>query len=361
MKSLVRVALIFVSLTISNGVSAGDFSDSFDRVQQVWDNVTSFQANAWTAINDSLSASSADPADNFFNNVAPQEITDATKIALTQIFPGIGSAVGVADKVDQYAARAQSRAQSNLNSPGQNITGLLGDYFGGSAGGSPKGGEECSPGIWKDGICPPCPSGSVRAGSDHQMGCVSTQAECPSGSVHVASGPGCISTGLENDGDDAKYLSQNSTGAPSLRNALSNSIFGGKNTATTSAEGQWEVQAGQAAAQAASGGAQTTQQQWEAQAANAATLAIIATAPAPPPSSPRANKVPPSPAKSQSCPYKLLCEQCLDQRRSELESLGGVWEDPRSQDSYIRGECQAECTPQCASMCVKMGEQPAGC
>src|ERR1035441_9535877 len=169
MKSLIQAAVIFIALAASEEASAGDFSDAFDRVNQVWDNVSSFHNKAWTAINDSLSSGSADPVNDFSNNAAPQEITDASKIALKQIFPGISNAVDVADNVDKYASQwasqAQNNAQANLDSLGQKFTDLknqIGDYFGGSASASPQGG--CP--LFAGGICPLCPNTGVPSAPD---------------------------------------------------------------------------------------------------------------------------------------------------------------------------------------------------
>jgi hypothetical protein len=198
MKSLSAVP--FVVFVVSNAASAGDFSEPFNRVQQVWNNVTSFQAKAWQAINDTVSSTSAYQVNqvqqNFWNNTAPQEITDASKIAFTQIFPQIAEPMEFADKIDQYASQwasqAQTNAQTNLNSLGQKITdptSQLGDYFGASSTGPTEGGA-CA--VFTNHICPPCPFG----------GSMQADGNCPV-------------PGLESGGSDDTYLSQSGGGLAS--------------------------------------------------------------------------------------------------------------------------------------------------
>jgi hypothetical protein len=310
---VVSVALIAVALP--KAVTAGDFSESFDRVQQVWDNVLSFQVKAWAAINDELTTGNPNAANDFYNNVVPQEITDASKIALTQVFPGIANAVNVADQVDALASQAQnSQKNAGRDNTSATLEDQIGEYFGKPASPSPdvcRSNQSCACAVFTNSICPACPSGSVSAGG---ADCVSMQQQCASGSFPVAVGTGCVSMGLEPGEDDATYLSKSAMGPPSLQSATNTWQLWGQQLK--------ELHAHQAAQ--------------EKEMLNGGRPAKTAATPLHSPSSAsQATKAPPSPAADQPCPYKSHCDQCLDHERSIL---------PGNPESAYRYFCAGNCT-----------------
>jgi hypothetical protein len=229
MKDLARwlpalgVALIFCSPSVAQDVvepedTFQEFQETVDRVQQVYDNVTSFQQQIYSVINAGASSITTSGNDwqelnqglensqQFWDNAVPQEIADASKIAVKNLFPNVGEAINSADEIDKWASQPQNDAgQSSAD-----LKDRIADYFG-ARGSAPSQGGACA--IFEGGMCPPCAYASSGGGVVYAP---SDGGNCPDPkaiSGLVTSNAPTI-PGLETDGNDQRYLGQSSAGWP---------------------------------------------------------------------------------------------------------------------------------------------------
>lgn len=129
---------------------AGDFSEVINRVKETGQNATSFFSNANNTATTELTQFSSDDtsgalqqANDFYNNEAPHEVLEGTKIGLSQLFPQAADALDATQNVlegaqnivthaSEWATQAQQSAQAVLDAVTQKVSNLgdqLSSYF----------------------------------------------------------------------------------------------------------------------------------------------------------------------------------------------------------------------------------------